>query len=77
MNSVTLSLLCCCPSSPEGKKGEPCLRKYAWMEVSVASRPAELPDLWPGDLLGNWDHVRAAAAAGGRRGGALHDHGAG
>lgn len=46
------------------------------MEVSVASRPAELPDLWPGDLRGSWDHIRAPTAAGGWSGRALHDHGA-
>lgn len=52
------------------------LCKYAWMEVSVASCPAELSDLWPGDLRGSWDHIRAPATAGGWCGGALHDHGA-
>lgn len=71
------------PSSPapssghprrEERRASPC--KYAWMEVSVASRPAELPDLWPGDLRGSWDHIRSPTAAGGRSGGALHDHGA-
>lgn len=41
----------------------------------MASRPAELPDLWPGDLRSGGDHLRAPAAPGSWRGGALHDHG--
>lgn len=41
----------------------------------MASRSAELPDLWPGDLCSSWDHIRAAAPAGGWDGGALYDHG--
>ena len=41
----------------------------------MASHPAELLDLWPGDLRSSWDHIRAAAAPGGRHGRALHDHG--
>lgn len=66
------------PSSdhPRGEERRASSCKYAWMEVSVASRPAELLDLWPGDLCGSWDHIRAPAAAGGWSGGALHDHGA-
>lgn len=51
------------------------LCKNAWMEGSVASHPAEFPDLWPGDLCGSWDHIRATTAAGGWRAGKLYDHG--
>lgn len=59
-----------------GEERRDSLCKNAWMEVSVASRPAELPDLWPGDLCGSWDHIRASTTAGGWRAGKLYDHGA-
>lgn len=45
------------------------------MEVSVASGPAQLADVWPGDLRGGWDHLRAPSVAGGWRGGTVHDNG--
>ena len=48
----------------------------AWMEVSVASGPAELPDLWPGDLCSGWHHLRAPSPAGSGGGGTIHDYGA-
>lgn len=66
------------PSSdhPRGKERRPSLCKYAWMEVSLASRSPELPDLWPGDLCGSWDHIRSSTAAGGWSRRAVHDHGA-
>lgn len=41
----------------------------------MASGPTELADMWPGDLRGSWDHLRAASAAGSWRGGTVYDDG--